>query len=591
LTANGRASGDGGPSGELFGASGPPPQPEKDLWTRVGDFFPLVSLLAHYRRSWLPRDALGGLTLWALLVPQGLAYGQLAGLPPVTGLYVGLIAMLAYALLGSSRYLTVGPESSVAMIVAVELGPLAGGDPTRYAALAAMLALLVGGFLLLGFAARLGIIVRLLSAPVLTGYLAGSGIVIAISQLPKLTGIATDKRYPGVLGGLVRSADTVEPWAIAIGLATVLFVVVVARLARHVPAGLSALALATVFVSWTGLADTIDVVGHVQGGLPRPAFPDVSGGSLHSLLGPAGSIALLVFASSILTAQALAARDGEEVRPNREFLALGGANLVAGLFQGFPANGSDSRSFVVADSGGRSQVVGIVGAALLAITLVALTPLFRNLPSAALGAVVLVTAVKLIDTAELRRLWRVRTSDFTLALVTLAGVLVLGVLNGIVVGVVASLLEVLRRAVMPHTAVLGKLDGPIRAYRDVQTYEDAETIPGLIVYRFDAPLFFANADVFRNQILELVDATAEPVRTVIVNAEAIYDIDTTGISMLERLHDELEARSIRLVFARLKTKTRKLMQRTGLEDRIGGGNFFFRVDDAVQDHIARSALS
>ena len=585
MTGDGPASGDRGPGGELS------PHSEKDLWGRIGDFLPLAALLGRYRRSWLRRDALAGLTLWALLVPQGLAYGQLAGLSPVTGLYVGLVAMLAYALLGSSRYLTVGPESSVAMIVAVELGPLAGGDPARYAALAGMLALLVGGFLLLGFAARLGVLVRLLSAPVLTGYLAGSGIVIAISQLPKLTGISTDKRYPRVLGGLVRSAETVEPWAVAIGLATAVFVVVVARFARHIPAGLAALALATVFVAWTGLADTIGVVGHVQGGLPRPAFPDVGADGLHSLLGPAGSIALLVFASSILTAQALAARDGAEIRPNREFLALGGANLVAGLFQGFPANGSDSRSFVVADSGGRSQLTGVVGAALLVITLVALTPLFRDLPSSALGAVVLVTALKLIDISELRRLWRVRTSDFTLALVTLAGVLSLGVLNGIVVGVVASLLEVLRRAVMPHTAVLGRLGGPIRAYRDVQTYEDAETIPGLLVYRFDAPLFFANADVFRNQILSLVDDAPEPVRTVVVNAEAIYDVDTTGIKMLERLQGDLEAQSVRLVFARLKTKTRKLMQLAGLEDRIGADNFYLRVEDAAEDHIARMAVS
>jgi SulP family sulfate permease len=202
-----------------------------------------------------------------------------------------------------------------------------------------------------------------------------------------------------------------------------------------------------------------------------------------------------------------------------------------------------------------------------------------------------VTALKLIDISELRRLWRVRTSDFTLALVTLAGVLSLGVLNGIVVGVVASLLEVLRRAVMPHTAVLGRLGGPIRAYRDVQTYEDAETIPGLLVYRFDAPLFFANADVFRNQILRLVDDAEKPVRTVVVNAEAIYDVDTTGIRMLERLQGDLKARSVRLVFARLKTKTRKLMQLAGLEDRIGAANFFLRVEDAAEDHLARMAVS
>ena len=560
---------------------GPRPETKSDFWTSVGGVLPLALVLSGYRRTWLRRDALAGLTLWALLIPQGLAYGQLAGLPPVTGLYVGLVSLIVYALLGTSRYLNVGPESSVAMIVAVELGPLAKGDPSRYASQAALLALLVAGFLAIGFAARLGIIVRLLSAPVLTGYLAGSGIVIAISQLPKVTGISTDKRYPGVLGGIVRHADTVEPWAVALGAATAVLVVVLTRYARLIPAALVGLVLATVFVAMAGLSDTIDVVGRVPGGIPAPAVPN-AGGSLRALLLPAASIALLVFASSVLTAQALAARRAEEIRPNREFLALGGANLAAGFFHGFPANGSDSRSFVVADSGGRSQLTGVFAAGLVAITLVALTPLFRNLPTCALGAVVLITALRLIDLSALRRLWRLRTSDFLLAIITLAGVLVLGVLHGIVVGVVASLLEVLRRAAMPHTAVLGRLEGPIRAYRDVQTHETAEVTPGLVVYRFDAPLFFANVDLFRNQILELVDTASEPVRNVVVNAEAIYDIDTTGIDMLMRLLDELDDRSVRLTFARVKAKTRALIRASGLEERIGGESFYLRVESAVE---------
>ena len=579
MTAEGRASAEGARGIGLR---------TRSVWNRVGDFLPFVRVLSGYRRSWLRGDALAGLTLWALLVPQGLAYGQLAGLPAVTGLYVGLVSILAYALLGTSRYLTVGPESSVAMIVAVELAPLAHGDPARYAKLAALLAVLVAGFLLIGFIARLGIIVRLLSAPVLTGYLAGSGIVIAISQLPKVTGIASDKNYPRVLGGLIRSANTVEPWALVIGGATALIVLTLTRFARFIPAGLVALVLATVFVATVGLADTINVVGRVQGGIPGPALPDLGGGSLRDLLLPAGSIALLVFASSVLTAQALAERQGEEIRPNREFLALGGASLAAGLFQGFPANGSDSRSFVVADSGGRTQVTGVFAAGLLAVTLVALTPLFRNLPTSALGAVVLVTALRLIDVPALRRLWRVRTSDFLLALVTLAAVLVLGVLNGIIVGVAASLLEVLRRAVMPHTAVLGRLDGPIPAYRDVETYEEAETAPGLVVFRFDAPLFFANADVFRDEILRLVDHAPEPVRTVVVNAEAIYDIDTTGLDMLTRLLDELQSRGVRLTFARVKAGTRRLMKTSGFEDRIGSAGFYLHVESAVAAHEARA---
>jgi sulfate permease, SulP family len=553
----------------------------------VARLFPAVAVAASYERGWLRGDLLAGLTLWALLIPQGLAYGQLAGLSPVTGLYIGLVGMLAYALLGSSRYMTVGPESSVAMIAAVELGPLAGGDRERYVALAGLLALLVGAFLVLGFVARLGILTRLLSAPVLTGYLAGSGIVIALSQLPKATGISTERRYPGVLAGLVRSAETAKPWAIAIALGTIAVAWGLSRVARQLPAALVALALATVFVAVTGLADTVAVVGHVQAGLPHPALPDAGLGDIRSLLAPAASIALLAFAGTILTGDALAARDRERVRPNREFLALGAANLGAGLVHGFPANGSDSRSFAVAAAGARTQLAGVVGAGLLVATLLVLTPLFHDLPAAALGAVVIVTALRLVDIRELRHLWQVRSSDFVLAVVTLAGVLILGVLGGIAVGVVASLLEVLRRAAMPHTAALGRSSGGTPAYRDVEQHEDLETMPGLIVYRFDAPLFFANADRFRDQLLRLVHDAAVPVREVIVNAEAIYDIDTTGMRMLERLHGDLAAESVRLGFARLKSRPRRLMRATGLEERVGSENFWLRVEDAASAFDAR----
>jgi sulfate permease, SulP family len=415
---------------------------------------------------------------------------------------------------------------------------------------------MVGAFLLLGFAARLGILTRLLSAPVLTGYLAGSGIVIALSQLPKVTGISTDRRYPGVLPGLVQSADTLEPWAIGIAIGTTVVSLGLSRVARQLPAAVGALGLATVFVTATGLADSVAVVGHVEAGLPQLGLPGAGLGEIGSLLAPAGSIALLVFASTVLTGEALAARDRERVRPNRELLALGAANLGAGLVQGFPANGSDSRSFAAAAAGARTQLAGVVAAGLVVVTLLFLTPLFHDLPAAALGAVVIVTALRLVDGRELRRLWHVRSSDFVMAIVTLAGVLILGVLWGIAVGVVASLLEVLRRAAIPHTAVLGRLPGGTPGYRDVEQHEGLQTMPGLIVYRFDAPLFFANADLFRDELLRLVLAAPAPVRQVIVNAEAIYDIDTTGIQMLERLHDDLAAESVRLGFARLKSKPR-----------------------------------
>jgi sulfate permease, SulP family len=542
---------------------------------------PGVALLRGYRRGWLRPDLLAALSLWAVLVPQALAYGQLAGLPPVTGLYTALGAMLAYALFGTSRYLNIGPESSVAILVASSLAPLAGADPDRYAALAALLALLVGALLLLGRLARLGVITRLLSAPVLTGYLAGSAIVIIGGQLTKITGIdLEDSSWPTVLGGLLQNLEQTNPWALGFAVGTALVVLLVARFAPRLPAPLVAVLLATTAVSLFGLADRLDVVGSIDTGVPVPALPDAGVQDALDLLGPAASVALLVFCGSVLTGRSLAVRDREDLDANREFVGLGAANLAAGLLQGFPANASDSRSFVAANGGGRSQMTGLIGAGFVLVTLLALIPLFRNLPSAALGAVIVLTAIRLVDLGELRRLWRVRRSDFVLALITFAGVLVFGVLGGIGVGVLASLLEVMRRAVLPHTAVLGMVAGTA-TYRDIENYADAETLPGLVVYRFDAPVFFANADVFRDQLRELVRGAKIPVREVIVNAEGIYDLDTTGIQMLERLLDDLEDKDVHLSWARVRTPLRDLMRSTGLEQRIGAGNFHLRVEDAV----------
>ncbi len=542
---------------------------------------PGVALLRGYRRPWLRPDLLAALSLWAVLVPQALAYGQLAGLPPVTGLYTALGAMLLYVLFGTSRYLNIGPESSVAILVASSLAPLAGADPDRYAALAALLALLVGALLLLGRLARLGVITRLLSAPVLTGYLAGSAIVIVGGQLTKITGIdLEDSSWPTVLGGLLQNLEQTNLWALGFAVGTALVVLLVARFAPRLPAPLVAVLLATAAVSVFGLADRLDVVGSIDTGVPVPALPDAGVEDALRLLGPAASVALLVFSGSVLTGRSLAARDREDLDANREFVGLGAANLAAGLLHGFPANASDSRSFVAANAGGRSQMTGLIGAGLVLVTLLALIPLFRNLPNAALGAVIILTAIRLVDLLELRRLWRVRRSDFVLALITFAGVLVFGVLGGIGVGVLASLLEVMRRAVLPHTAVLGMVAGTA-TYRDIEQYADAETLPGLVVYRFDAPVFFANADVFRDQIRELVRDAKVPVREVIVNAEGINDLDTTGIQMFERLLDDLEDQDVHLSWARVRTPLRNLMRSTGLEQRIGAGNFHLRVEDAV----------
>ena len=372
------------------------------------------------------------------------------------------------------------------------------------------------------------------------------------------------------ISDVVRNLADTNGWSFAIGFVTIVLVVALQRLAPRVPAFLLALALATVLVSVADLdtAHSVAVVGDIDRGVPLPTWPGVGFDETLSLLAPAASVALLVFASSAATGSALAVRDKEDLQPAKEFVGLAAANFGAGLLQGFPANASDSRSFIVADGAAKSQRVNVVCGLIVTVTLVALTPIFRNLPVAALAGVVLVTATKLIDVAQFRRLWNVRRTDFALAFVTFLGVLLFGVLPGIGVGVAVSLLEVMRRAILPHTAVLGLVENT-PTYRDVETFEGAELIPGLLVYRFDAPLFFANADVFRSEIRDLVRNAREPVRQVLVSAEGITDMDVTGGEAVGRLIDDLHDAGVALVMARVRTSLRMTLRRLGLEEKIG----------------------
>lgn len=550
------------------------------------NLLPGVVTLRGYQRAWLRPDLLAALSLWAVLVPQAFAYAQLAGLPPATGLYTALGAMLGYAVFGGARRLNMGPESSVAIVVASVLAPLAGADPERYAALAGLLALMVAGLMLLGYLLRAGVIMRLFSSPVLVGYLAGSGVVIIASQLAKVTGIKVDaENYLTKTGAVLRNLDSLNGWALGCAVFTAVVVLLLSRVAPRLPGPLIALAIATAVVAWAGWGDRMDVLGVITGGIPIPHLPTVRADDIIDLLGPAFSIALLVYAGSVLTARSLAARDGEEVDAQQEFLGYGAANAAAGLLGGFPANGSDSRSMLLAGSGARTQMAGVAACAAVLVTLLALMPLVQDMPQAALGAVIIVTAVRLVDVRAFRTLWRVRRSDFVMAAVTAAGVLTLGVLPGIIVGVVVSLLEVLRRAAMPYTAVLGRT-GDGQAFRDIDNYHEAETLPGLVVYRFDAPLFFANADTLRAEIRQLTAQGDPPVRRVVINAEGIYDLDTTGVEVLQRVLDDCDTRGVRLEFARVRTSVRELMQATGLEERLGPERFHQRVADAVDSYRA-----
>ena len=549
-------------------------------------FLPGLRVLDGYSRPRLRLDMIAALSIWAVVVPQGLAYGELAGVPAVAGLYTATAGMLLYGLFGSSRYMNVGPESSVAIVVAASVGPLAGGDPERAIALTSMLAILVGAVLLLGALLRLGVVTRLLSSPILTGYLAGAAVIIAASQIPKLFGISpSGDEWWQQIGEVVTNLDATNGWSLGIGICSIIVLLVLQRTLPRLPAALIAMAFATVFVAVTDLASSSDVaiVGEVGRGIPIPAIPRAPLADVLSLLAPAGSVALLVFASSVATGSALASRDREDLDSTREFVGLAAAGVGAGLIQGFPANGSDSRSFIVANTGARSQSANMIGAVMVLITVLLLTPLFGYLPIAALGAVVLLSAVSLVDIGRFRMLQRVRTSDFVLSLVTLLGVLVFGVLEGIVIGVVVSLCETMRRAILPHTAVLGEVAGS-PTFRDIENYEDAETKPGLIIYRFDAPLFFANAEVFKHDIRSLVAGARHPVRQVVVDAEGITDMDVTGAEALDRVIADLHDDGIRLTMARVRTSLRQTIEELGLEEKIGRDNFFLQVADAASGY-------
>jgi sulfate permease, SulP family len=557
-------------------ATAPPPGPLLRL-------LPGLTWVAGYRRAWLRPDLMAGLAVWAVLVPQALANGELAGLPPVNGLYTAAAALLLYPLFGSSRVLSSGPESAVSIVVAATVVPMAAGSSSQATSLAAALALLVAAFLVFGALLRAGVLARLLSTPILGGYLTGSAIIIISSQVPKLLGVSqAEPTWYGKLSQSLRSLTSVNGWALAVGLLAIAVMLATRRWLRGMPAALFAVVVATAVTAVGDLASkhAVPVVGTVARGVPVPTLPAVTLSQLRDLVVPAASIALLVLASGLVTAGALSARDGTEVRPGQEFLGMAAASAGAGLLSGYPPGSSDTRSFVVQQAGARSQLANVTAGVLTLLTLLVLTPLFRELPTSALGAVVMVSAAGMLQVRMLRRLWRLRRSDCVLALLTLVGVLVFGVLPGIGIGVAVSLAEVMRRALVPQTAVLGLVEGS-PTYRSLENFAEAQTIPGVIVYRFDAALFFANADVLRQEVLALVAEQTTPVRAVVLNAEGIVDIDVTGAEILTHLHRDLADLGVALLLARVRTSVQRTLRDLGAEQQVGPDQFFLRVEEAV----------
>jgi SulP family sulfate permease len=561
------------------------PATSPGLAGRLAAMVPAISLVRTYERSWLRPDLLAAVTVWALLVPQALAYAQLAQVDAVVGLYASMGAAVGYVLLGGVRSMNVGPEATVALLTASVVAPLAAGDPGRYLALTGALALLTGAWMLLAGVIGLGFVTRFLSRPLLLGYVAGSAIVMIVSQLDSLIGISLEAQDDTLaeLSETLRRLGETDLTTLLVGLGVVGVVLLVRAIDRRLPAYLVAV-LAAIAVS--ALADLaglgVAVVGEIEPGLPAIGLPEVGLADLASLAAPAIGIALLVYADSGVSGQVLGKRGGYSVDGNQEFLGLGAANIGSALIGGFPVNGSQSRSFTAADVGAKSQAMNIGVLVLVILTLLFLTPLFAPLPKSALAGVIIVVAFGLLEPVAFRDLARVDRREVGLALFTAAIVVAVGMIAGVLVTIVLSLFLVAIRAAQPHRIFLVRVPGT-DSFRGVDSVADGAVVPGLVVYRFDAPLFFANAQLLADDIEAAVadGATPEPVRWVVIDAEAIGDVDSSGAGVLADLADGLRERGITLSLARLKAAVSEYLDRAGVMEKVGAVHVYLEVDDAV----------
>jgi high affinity sulfate transporter 1 len=547
---------------------------------------PGVSGARTYRRAWLRDDLVAGLLLTAMLVPQGMAYAALAGLPPETGLYATMVPLLAYALFGPSRILVLGPDSAVAPVVAAAIIPIAGADVDARMTLAAMLAVAVGVLMVAGAAGGLGFVADLISLPVRVGYLAGIAVTVIVEQLPTLLGIPGGDGVTGNLGVLLTDLDLVDPTTAALGLGTVAVIVATRPLGRRVPGILIAVVGATLAVTLLGLQDDVATIGAVPEGLPGFGWPGMSGWDALELAAAAAGVALIAFADTTILSRSYAARLGEEVDQNRELFALGTANVATGLFSGFPISSSSSRTPVAEAAGAKTQLTGVVAAVALGVVLVVATGLMSDVPVAALAGIVIVAVWGLIEFGVLRRLARVDRPDFLMALVCLLGVLAFGVLPGIGIAVGLSLVAFFWRVWHPYTAVLGRVHGR-KGYHDTRRHPEGRLIPGLVLVRFDAPLFFANAGLFRQRVLRAARDAERPVRLVVAG-EPITDVDSTSADMLVELHADLAAMGVTLGMAEVKGPVMDRFRALGLLEVIDPDELHPTIGAAVHAHVERT---
>ena len=514
-----------------------------------------------------------------------MAYAQLAGLPPITGLYTSIVCLLSYAVFGPSRILVLGPDSALGPMIAATILPLiaAGGDEKRAVALASMLAIMVAAIMILAAVARLGFIADLISKPTMIGYMNGLALTILVGQLPKLFGFKVEaSSFAGDLTGFAKGLANGEAVAAAaaVGVAGIVLILVLQRWFPKLPAVLIMVALSIAATSAFDLAvHGVSLVGVLPEGFPPLTIPHVGVADAGHLAAGALGIAMVSLADTISTSSAFAARTGQEVDGNQEMIGIGAANLAAGLFQGFPVSTSASRTAVAERSGAKTQLTGITGAALIILMIVLVPGLFRNLPQPALAAVVITASLSLADIPGVMRLWRQRKAECLLSAAAFLGVVLLGALAGIAVAVGLSILNIFRQAWWPYNTVLGRVRA-LKGYHDVRSYPEARLLPGLVIYRFDAPLFFANVKTFRDQVRQLARAGPPP-SWIVIAAEPVTDVDTTASDVLTELDQELSTRGISLVFAELKDPVRRKIERYGLARTIEPRHFFPTIGAAI----------
>jgi len=549
---------------------------------------PGLRTLLRYEAAWLRHDLVAGLVLATMLVPVGIAYAVASGVPGIYGLYATIIPLLVYALFGPSRILVLGPDSALAAVILSVVLPLSGGDPLRAVTLAGMLAVVSGTVLILMGVARLGFVTELISKPIRYGYMNGIALTVLISQLPALFGFAIEDEGPlrdlGAIAAAILEGRTNRA-ALVIGAAT-LAVILLLRGSKRVPGTLIAVVGSTAIVGALGLAARYDVavLGPLPQGLPAFVVPWISSADIVPVLIGGCAIALVSFADTSVLSRAYAARAGAHVDPNQEMVGLGAANLAAGFLQGFPVSSSSSRTPVAEAAGARTQLTSVVAALIIAFLLLTAPNLLQNLPKAALAAVVIASAIGLIEVADLKRIHRIQPWEFWLSIICLVGVAVLGAIPGIGLAIAIALIQFLWDSWRPHSAVLGRADG-VKGYHDITRYPDARRIPGLVLFRWDAPLFFANAELFKQRALDAVANSPTPVRWLVVAAEPVTGIDVTAGDTLAELDNALHAMGIELCFAELKDPVKDTLKRFGLFAQLGERYFFPTIGSAVARYL------